>query len=214
MNIERFMTRNPVIGTTKMSIPDASALMKREKVQRLPILDENEHLVGMLSEKDILNAAPASINPLSLQEVAFMISRLSVSKLMKKEVMSVGKETTVEEASRLMVDQDISCLPVLENEKLIGVLTTSDLFKVLLELFGVRHYGIRISFLVEDKVGTIARISEKLAKENIDIITLGTFSGTDTSNAILSLKVQGATKEKLVEVIQPLVSEILDIQEV
>ncbi|MCH3917166.1 MAG: CBS and ACT domain-containing protein [Spirochaetia bacterium] len=214
MIIERRMTRNPVTATPDMSIADASALMKHEKVHRLPVLDEEKHLIGIISEKDILYATPSPASSLSIHEMAYLLSRLTVGKLMTKDVVTITKDVTVEEAAKMMVDQDLSCLPVIENGKLIGIITKSDMFKILLELFGARHYGIRISFLVEDKIGTIARISAALAKENINIITLGTFMGTDPSNAICTLKVQGASEAKVLQIIEPLVSEILDAQEV
>ena len=78
---------------------------------------------------------------------------------MTKDPVTITKDTTVEEAARLMVDQDLSCLPVVEGDKLVGIVSKSDMFKILLELFGARHFGTRLSFLVDDKPGTIAAIS-------------------------------------------------------
>ena len=143
-----------------------------------------------------------------------MLSKLTVKKLMSKNVVTINKDTTVEEAARIMVDQDLSCLPVLEGEKLIGIVTKSDMFKILLELFGARHFGIRVSFVVDDKPGTIAKISQALSEQNIDIITFGTFMGTDPTNAICTIKVQGAPISKVVEIIKPFVSQLLDVREV
>ena len=146
--------------------------------------------------------------------MAYLLSRLTVGKIMNKDVVTIEKNTTVEEAARMMVDQDLSCLPVLENGKLIGIITKSDMFKILLELFGARHFGVRVSYLVEDKPGTIAHITSALEKNGIDIITFGTFMGTDPTNAICTMKVQGASMTKIIEIIKPFVSQILDIQEV
>jgi acetoin utilization protein AcuB len=133
---------------------------------------------------------------------------------MSKNVVTISKDTTVEEAARMMVDQDLSCLPVLEGEKLIGIVSKSDMFKILLELFGARHFGIRVSFVVDDKPGTIAKISQALSEQDIDIITFGTFMGTDPTNAICTIKVQGAPISKVVEIIKPFVSQLLDVREV
>ena len=96
----------------------------------------------------------------------------------------------------------------------VGIVTKSDMFRILLELFGARHYGVRLSFLVEDKPGTIAQISAALAAKGWDIISFGTFEGTDPTNAICTIKVQGCSIDELVGVIKPFVSEILDIREV
>jgi acetoin utilization protein AcuB len=214
MIIERRMTRNPITATPEMSIAEASALMKQEKVHRLPVLDKEKKLVGIISEKDILYASPSPASSLAIHEMAYLLSKLTVKKLMTKDVVSISKDTTVEEAARMMVDQDLSCLPVLEGDHLVGIVSKSDMFKILLELFGARHFGVRLSFLVEDKPGTIAKISQALCDHNIDIITFGTFSGTDPSNAICTIKVQGAPLSKVVDIIKPLVSQLLDVREV
>jgi len=214
MIIERRMTRNPVTATPDMSIADASNLMKQEKVHRLPVLDKDKKLVGLITEKDILYASPSPASSLSIHEMAYLLSKLTVKKLMSKNVVTINKDTTVEEAARMMVDQDLSCLPVLEGDKLIGIVSKSDMFKILLELFGARHFGIRVSFVVEDKPGTIAKISQALSEQNIDIITFGTFMGTYPTNAICTIKVQGASISKVVEIIKPFVSQLLDVREV
>lgn len=214
MIIERRMTRNPVTATPDMSVAEASALMKREKVHRLPVLDKDHKLVGIISEKDILYASPSPVSSLSIHEMAYMLSQLTVKKLMTRDVVTITKDTIVEEAARLMVDQDLSSLPVLEDGKLIGIVSKSDLFKILLELFGARHYGVRMSFLVEDKPGAIAGISSVLASNGVDIIAFGTFMGTDSTNAVCTIKMQGISMSKAVDLIKPLVMEVLDVREV
>jgi acetoin utilization protein AcuB len=214
MIIERRMTRNPVTATPDMSVAEASALMKREKVHRLPVLDKDKKLVGLITEKDILYASPSPATSLSIHEMAYLLSKLTVKKLMSKDVVTITKDTTVEEAARMMVDQDLSCLPVMEGDSLIGIVSKSDMFKILLELFGARHFGVRLSFLVQDKPGTIAKISQALSEQGIDIITFGTFMGTDPTNAICTIKVQGAPMSKVVEIVKPFVSQLLDVREV
>lgn len=214
MIIERRMTRNPVTCSPEISLADATTLMKHEKVSRLPVLDKERHLVGIITEKDILYASPSPATSLSIHEMAYLLSKLTVSKLMQKKVVTINKNTTVEEAARTMVDQDLSCLPVIENNKLIGIITKTDMFKVLLELFGARHFGVRVSYIVEDKPGTIAHITAALEKKGIDIISFATFMGTDPSNSILTMKVQGASMAETIEIIKPFVTQILDVQEV
>ena len=214
MIIARRMTRNPVTATLDMSIGEASDLMKREKVHRLPVLDKDKNLVGVITEKDILHASPSPASSLSIHEMAYLLSKLTVRKLMTKDPVTITKDTTVEEAARLMVDQDLSCLPVVEGDKLVGIVSKSDMFKILLELFGARHFGTRLSFLVDDKPGTIAAISKAVAEKGWDIISFGTFMGTDPSNAICTIKVEGCGQNDLVQLLRPMVKEILDVREV
>ena len=214
MIIARRMTRNPVTATPDMSVGEASDLMKREKVHRLPVLDKNKNLVGVITEKDVLYASPSPATSLSIHEMAYLLSKLKVKDLMTKDVVTITEDTTVEEAARLMVDQDLSCLPVVNaTGKLVGIVSKSDMFRILLELFGARHYGVRMSFLVEDKPGTIAKISQALADKGLDIVSFGTFTGTDPTNAICTIKVQGCRKDELLSLMKPFVSEVLDIRE-
>ena len=214
MIIERRMTKNPITIKSEESVVEASELMKKEKIQRLPVLDRDKNLIGVISEKDILFATPSPASSLSIHEMAYLLSKLTVRKLMTKNPVTISRTTTVEEAARLMVDQDLSCLPVVEDGKLVGIVSKSDMFKILLELFGARHFGIRLSFLVDDKPGTIAAVSRVISDAGYDIISFGTFMGTDPSNAICTIKVQGCTREALLELLSPHVKEILDIREV
>ena len=213
MIIARRMTRNPVTATPDMSVGEASDLMKREKIHRLPVLDKDKNLVGVVTEKDVLHASPSPASSLSIHEMAYLLSKLKVKDLMTRDVVTITEDTTVEEAARLMVDQDLSCLPVVQGTKLVGIVTKSDMFRILLELFGARHYGVRMSFLVEDKPGTIAKISAVLADKGLDIVSFGTFTGTDPTNAICTIKVQGCTKAELLDLMKSLVAEVLDIRE-
>ena len=214
MIIERRMTKNPVTISPDANVVEASELMKKEKVHRLPVLDKDKKLVGVISEKDILFASPSPDSSLSIHEMAYLLSKLTVRKLMTKDPVTITKDTTVEEAARLMVDQDLSCLPVVEGDKLVDIVSKSDMFKILLELFGARHFGTRLSFLVDDKPGTIAAISRAVAEKGWDIISFGTFMGTDPSNAICTIKVEGCSQNDLVQLLRPMVKEILDVREV
>ncbi|MCR4675919.1 MAG: CBS and ACT domain-containing protein [Sphaerochaetaceae bacterium] len=214
MIIERRMTRNPITATPDMKIQEAAELMKREKVHRLPVLDAEKNLVGVISEKDILKAAPSPVSTLSAYEMNYLLSKLTVKKLMSRNPVTLDKNSTIEEAARLMIDQDLSCLPVLEDGRLVGIVSKSDLFKILMELFGARHFGTRVEFLVEDQKGVIANITNAVFENGLNIVSYGTFAGSDPNTAICTMKIQGAKPSKVLDIMKPFVKEILDIREV
>ncbi len=214
MTIERRMTLNPVTISPDASVVEASELMKREKVHRLPVLDKDKKLVGVISEKDILYASPSPASSLSIHEMAYLLSQLTVRKLMTKNPVTVSKDIPVEEAARIMVDQDLSCLPVVEDGRLVGIVSKSDLFKILIELFGARTKGARVSFLVDDKPGLIADISKDVANAGLDIISFGTFMGTDPTNRICTVKVATDDTDKVLSILKPHVKAILDVNNV
>jgi acetoin utilization protein AcuB len=197
------MKKNPGVATPDMSIPDAKAKMKAEKVHRLPVLDEDRRLVGVISEKDILLAAPSPASTLSTYESNYLLSRLKVKDIMSRNPHTITKETTIEEAVRLMVENDLSCLPVMEDGFLIGIVSKSDLFKILLELLGAKHEGVRVEALVEDKVGTMAELSESFTKAGINILSLGTLDGPTDDTKVLTFKLQNADEEKVRSIVKP-----------
>ena len=213
MTIEYRMTRNPVTVGPDANIAEARDLMKKNKVHRLPVLDKDKNLIGIVSEKDILYASPSPASSLSIHEMAYLLSKLTVRKIMSKDVTTVNKNIPVEEAARLMADEDLSSLPVVDdNGSLVGIVSKSDLFKILIDLFGARSLGVRVSFIVDEKAGKVASISKAIAEEGLDIIAFGAFSGTDLSNRILTVKIATKDKDKVERILAPFVKEIVDIR--
>ena len=205
------MKKNPATATPDMSISEASAKMKAEKVHRLPVLDDDRHLVGVISEKDILLAAPSPASTLSTYEINYLLSKLKVKNIMSRNPVTITLETTIEEAVRLMVENDLSCLPVMDNGYLSGIVSKSDLFKILLEMLGAKHKGIRVEALVEDGVGVVAGLSDKFTAAGINIISLGTLEGPDASLRVLTFKLENGTEKQVREIMAP-VSKSLDIR--
>jgi len=207
------MKKNPATASPDMSISDASAKMKAEKVHRLPVLDDERHLVGVISEKDILLAAPSPASTLSTYEINYLLSKLKVKNIMSRNPVTITKDTTIEEAVRLMVENDLSCLPVMEDGYLAGIVSKSDLFKILLEMLGAKHPGIRVEALVEDKVGVVAGLSDKFTAAGINIISLGTLEGPSADLRVLTFKLENATEKQVKEIMKP-VAKSLDVRTV
>ena len=212
MTVEYRMTKNPVTIGPDESIVEASELMKKEKVYRLPVLDKDKKLIGVISEKDILFASPSPASSLSIHEMAYLLSQLTVRKLMTKNPRTITKDVPVEEAARMMVDEDLSCLPVVEGDTLVGIVSKSDLFKILIELFGARNKGVRVTFFLDDKPGQISRVSKPVSDAGEDIIAFGTFMGTDPSNRLCTMKVATEDKDKVLEILKPVAKSIEDIR--
>ena len=158
--------------------------------------------------------SPSPASSLSIHEMAYLLSQLTVRKLMTKNPVTISKDVPVEEAARIMVDEDLSCLPVVEGDRLVGIVSKSDLFKILIELFGARTKGVRVSFLVDDKPGLIADTSRDIANAGLDIISFGTFMGTDPTNRICTVKVASTDSDKVIALLKPHVKAILDVNNV
>ncbi|GIK55873.1 MAG: hypothetical protein BroJett015_15360 [Chloroflexota bacterium] len=123
-----------------MPIGDALQLMQRKHIRRLPVI-ENGRLVGIVSDKDLLHAAPSDATSLSVWELNYLVSRIQVKDVMTTQVLTIHEDTPVEDAARLMVDNKIGGLPVVNNGNVVGLITETDLFKLLLELMGRVNRG-------------------------------------------------------------------------
>jgi len=214
MVVERRMTRNPVTIQQDVPVTEAQRLMRQEKVHRLPVLDRNRNLVGIVTEKDVLYASPSPASTLDVYEMNYLLSKLTVKKVMSSPVISIEPSAPIEEAARIMADNDIGGLSVVDNGKLIGIITESDIFKMFIELFGARERGIRVSMLVPEDAGELAKLASAVFDNGGDIISFGTFLGTDPSNVLCAMKVTGMQKDALIEILKPLVIEIEDVREV
>ena len=213
MKVSQRMTLNPITASPEDNIYSVKDVMDSEKIHRLPVLDKDGVLVGIISESDILSASPDFSSSPSIHEVAYLLSRLTVADVMSTEVMTISPNATVEEAARIMVDGEILCLPVIDDGALVGLITRTDLFKLLLELLGARHYGVSANFVVKDKPGIIAEITSKLASCGIDIVSIGTMR-TFSDEGLVTMKVQGISCQELSDILKPMVVKIEDIREV
>ena len=205
------MTINPVTTTPDMGVFEAFELMKSEGVQRLPVLDGDGNLVGIISEKNITSAA--ADKEVSIVEFALLLSKIKVGDVMTKEVITVSVDDPVEMAARKMSDNDISILPVVDNNgKLVGVVSRSDLFRLLLELFGTRHYGIRVTFRIKDQKGVIAKLAIALEKIGANIVSIGNLD-SDQGYSTIIMKINGVDESLIKDTLSPLVDGNLDIRE-
>lgn len=213
MNVGQRMTKNPITITPDISVPEAQAIMRREKIRRLPVLDKQGKLVGIVTNLDLIHASPSLATSLDMYELHYLISKLKVESVMTKKVITVTEDLPIEEAARIMVDNNISGLPVLRGNVLIGIITESDLFKLFIELFGARHKGVRLTILMPERRGELADLAGAITKAGGNIISLATFEGEDPTNSYCTIKVENIDSTSLVNAITPLVDRIVDIRE-
>ncbi len=195
------------------TLDDALSIMEKEHIRRLPVVDKDGNLVGIVTEQDLIKASPSEATLLDKWEIKSLMSTLPVEKIMTRQVITLTENEVLEEAARIMADKSVSGLPVVRGSKVVGMLTESDIFKIFLEMMGARHSGIRLSFLVENKPGQLAKLSHAVSEIGGDIITMGTFAGSQSGIGEMMMKVSGVAMEALNEAIAPYIVEILDARE-
>lgn len=198
------MTPRPITVNEDTSLPEALELMRREKIRRLPVLDKHGKLVGIVTELDLLRASPSPATTLSIYEIPYLLSKVKMRDIMSREVITVTAETPIEEAARIMADNKIGGLPVMQDDKMVGIITETDIFKLMLELFGARQSGIRVTLSVPEEKGVLARVTGKIAEMGGNILSLGTAMGEDPSTSIIIMRVADVSEEALVEALNSL----------
>lgn len=203
----------PVISVPQdESINDVLAMFKKEHIRRAPVMNKGK-LVGIVTETDLLNASPSDATTLSVWEMNYLISKVKVKDVMSKKVITVDRDTPIEEAARIMADQKIGGLPVMDRGKVVGMITETDLFKVFLELMGARDKGIRVTASIEEKPGELAKITKAIASAGGNFISFGFFDGDDPTSKILTFKVEGMTKEAVRKALKDVVNKFWDIRQ-
>ncbi len=132
--VRDWMTPNPITISPRTTLPEAHQIMKEKRIRRLPVVDENGHLVGIVTLGDIREASPSDATSLSIFELNYLLARLTVDKIMTRKVITVTPDTPVYEAARLMLEHKIGGLPVVENGRVVGIITESDIFKMVVRL--------------------------------------------------------------------------------
>jgi acetoin utilization protein AcuB len=206
---------HPVITVhPELPMQEALSLMRAEHIRRLPVVDKRGGLVGIVSERDLLHAAPSDATSLSIWEIHYLLSQITIEKIMTREVITIAEETPLEEAARIMADRKIGGLPVVRDGEVVGIVTETDLFRVFLEMLGAREPGIRITALVPNVPGELARLTRAVFEAGGNILALGTFLGGSAEEREVMLKVDGASAQVLREAIGPIVKRAVDVREV
>jgi CBS domain-containing protein len=132
--VRDWMTRNPITATPDTTLPDAHKLMKDHRIRRLLIV-KDDLLVGIVTRGDVRGAEPSEATSLSIFELNYLIGKLTLDRIMTKDPLTVSPETTIGEAARLMLERKISGLPVLEGHRLVGIITESDIFRLVVKMW-------------------------------------------------------------------------------
>lgn len=214
MLVKNRMSTPIITVAPEMPIMEALNLMKTKNIRRAPVVDGKGKLVGIVSDKDLLNAGPSQATSLSVWEINYLIGKITVNKVMAKTVLSVTEDTPIEEAARIMVDNKVGGLPVMKDKAIVGIITESDLFKILLELMGARESGIRATALIPEKLGELDEITHAIAQAGGSFISFGQFNGDDDDNRVVTFKVSGMDEEAVKTAVSPLVDKIVDIRNV
>lgn len=176
MLVKQRMTSNPFTVGPKDSIPAAESRMESHNVRHLPVV-EGSRVVGVISQNDIAAALPSKATTLSAQEATYLVSRLTVAQVMSKPALTISPDALLEEAAVVMRNRKIEMLPVVEDDKLVGVITESDILDSFIDLLGFTEHGTRLTIEARDELGVLSRMTGIMAAHDANIQHLAVHRG-------------------------------------
>lgn len=181
MFVANRMTANPVTIAANATVADASEIMRNNKFRRLPVV-ENGKLVGIVTDRDLREVSPSPATSLSIFELNYLLAKMMVKDIMKKKVITINADATIEEAALLMYKNKISGLVIVdENKAVVGVLTETDIFKTFVDAMGLASGKTRITVDVADKVGVLYEITSAFAELGYSITSLVSYPLEDNT---------------------------------
>jgi len=176
MFVKNKMTTNPFTISPDQTIPDAHEIMSKHNIRRLPVVKDGK-LVGVVSREDIMRASPSMATSLSFNEITYILSKTKISKVMSKELIVISPNALLEEAATLMRDNGVSFLPVVDKNKLVGIITESDIFDSFIELLGFREKGTRLTIEAPDEPGILSELTGIFAEHGANINNVAVYRG-------------------------------------
>ena len=164
MLVKNWMSKNVITVNIKDSMQDAIKLLKENDIKMLPVMKKGK-LVGIITDRDLKRASASDATTLDVHELLFLLSKIKIKDIMTKDPIMIPDDFTVEETAEILLKNKISGAPVIDNEgQVIGTITQTDLFKVLISLTGVGTKGIQFAFLLKDEPGSIKVIADEIRK--------------------------------------------------
>ena len=215
MLVKERMTTPAVVVQVDTPVQEALKLMRDNKFRRLPVVDRDGALVGIVSERDLLHASPSPATTLSVWEVNYLLWKLKVADIMTHHVLTIDPESPLEDAASLMVSRKIGGMPVVDNNNhVIGIITETDIFRAFVEMMGGGQKGLRLTLQIPAGSGTLAKLSKAIFEAGGNILSVGSLNRETDSQRELIVKVRGVSKEKIVDILEALGDHVVDAREV
>jgi acetoin utilization protein AcuB len=177
MFVERWMTPDPKMVAHDASISFVAMEMNRLKFRHFPVVEPTRtgaRLAGIVSKYDIARGFPSNLNPFSVEVLEDSVAR-PVSSVMTKKVITTTPDCPIEEAARLLRSHRIGALPVLKENKLVGIITESDLFDAFVSITGAKSGGVRVLVESEAPENPIPIVLQLSRQSRVDLLSVISF---------------------------------------
>ncbi|NLI13909.1 CBS domain-containing protein [Pelotomaculum propionicicum] len=197
MFVRNYMTKSPITISKKTPVFEALEIMKKYNIRHLPVVSEGK-LDGVVTEKMLLTVSPSPATSLSIYELNYLLAKMTVEDAMVHKVIKVSPDTTIEEAALLMRENKIGSVPVVEDEKLVGIITVIDIFDALVKFFGYGKPGTRFVLEAKDEVELITEVSQVVKEFDVQIQSIVSMA-KDNERVEMMLRLSTIDTEPLLE---------------
>ncbi|HZJ84807.1 MAG TPA: CBS and ACT domain-containing protein [Syntrophomonadaceae bacterium] len=200
MKVKDRMTTRVITVDMETNINEAFRLMKENDIRRLPVFEKGK-LKGIITLTDLNQASPSSATSLSIHELNYLLAKTKIKDIVpkKQKVLTVSPDTYIETAAKIMLQNTVSGLPVLDNDKLVGIITETDLFASLIDILGVNKPHTRIDLFAEDRPGVLADITGLVAKQGVNILNAVVFFDKKANRHKVILRIEDLKYEEIVK---------------
>jgi len=199
MRIRDMMTKNPITVESEALVWDAQKIMKENNIRRLPVVDKGK-LVGIITKHDLLEASPSPATSLSIFELNYLLSKMKVKDIMKKNYVTITPDTPFEEALRLGQERKIGSFPVVDNGKLVGITTESDIIRFLTRVLGLKEEGSRITIEgLGGKLGDLERIVSIVNQHHTIVLSMISLPRPEKKDWMIVLRLKTSDPDPIVK---------------
>lgn len=188
MHVREFMRTNVITVPSDTLITDAQKIMKDNGIHRLPVVDDGK-LVGIVTRTKLRDVAPSPATSLSIWELNYLLSKIKVKEVMETHVITTTPDTTIEDAALLGAEHGVGALPVMEGDRLVGIITQSDLYRLLVDILGVREGGCRIQIVDPYKNRPFGSVGDVVARHRVRVLSAFTFTHPKTQRQDMVIRV-------------------------
>jgi acetoin utilization protein AcuB len=208
MLVKNWMTEAVVTLEVGDFMQDAGRLMKEHNVHMLPVMNKGK-LVGVVTDRDLKRASASDATSLDIHELLYLVSKIRVKDIMSKNVVTVPMDFTVEETAEILLENKISGAPVVDHQGcLTGIITQTDIFKVILSLTGIKKRGILFAFCLQDRSGSIKDVADVIRESGGRMASILTsYEGAPEGQRLVFIRVYGVDREKLPALVETLRSK-------
>lgn len=173
MLIRDWMAKDVITVSPDTSMMKASKALKAHDISRVPVVDHSGRVVGIVSDRDIKEASPSKATTLDVHELYYLLAEIKVKDIMTVDPLVTSPTNTVENAAMMMIEKDFGGLPVVDDDgKLVGIITVSDIFNVLISITGVRQGGVQFGIRLPNEAGTLRPILNVMRAHKARIVSI------------------------------------------